>query len=273
VPLFTSGGRAMASRYEHLLVERDQGVAVVTVNRPDKLNALNEDVLLQLRAATEELSGGAGSVRAAILTGAGDRAFVAGADIAAMSKMTTTEALSFSRAGHRACTAIEQSPFPWIAAVNGFALGGGCELALACDFIYASDRAKIGQPEVNLGLMPGFGGTQRLARRLGPGLAREMVYTAVPLGADRALAVGLVNEVVPAEELMGRVREVAGAIASKAPLAIAASKRAILYGLETDLTSGNELEMNAFSSLFGTEDQREGTAAFLEKRKPNFVGR
>jgi enoyl-CoA hydratase len=262
----------MTSRYEHLLVEQADAVALVTVNRADKLNALNRAVLGEIVSAFTRLSEDEG-VRAVILTGAGDRAFVAGADIAAMSTMTTAEARAFAQLGHRACVAIEDAPFPVIAAVNGFALGGGCELALACDFIYASDNAKIGQPEVNLGLMPGFGGTQRLVRRVGPALAREMIYTAVPLSADRALAVGLVNAVVPAADLMNRVREVAATIAGKAPLAVASSKRAILRGAEADLTTGNELEMHAFSSLFGTEDEREGTTAFLQKRKPTFRGR
>jgi enoyl-CoA hydratase len=263
----------MTNSHEHLVVERTDGVALVTVNRPDKLNALDANVLRELRAAVEDLSTLDGEVRVGILTGAGDRAFVAGADIAAMSRMSTAEALEFSRAGHAVCSALEESAFPWIAAVNGFALGGGCELALACDFIVASDRAKIGQPEVNLGLMPGFGGTQRLGRRVGAARARELIYTATAIGADRAMEIGLVNEVVPAEELMDRVREIAGVIASKAPLAIAASKRTISHGLDAGLPAGNELEMNAFSSLFGTEDEREGTAAFLEKRKPNFTGR
>jgi enoyl-CoA hydratase len=263
----------MSSEYETLLVEREGAVAVVTINRPEKLNALDRAVLRDLDAAFLALSAPEAQVRAVVLTGAGGKAFVAGADIAAMSQLSTHEARLFAEIGHRVCDRIEASPFPVIAAVEGFALGGGCELALACDFIYASERAKLGQPEVNLGLMPGFGGTQRLARRVGVGIAREMIYTAAIFDAARALAAGLVNEVYPSEELMARARKTAATIATKAPLAVCASKRVILNGVDAPLPTGNELEIQAFSALFGTEDQREGTAAFLEKRRPDFRGR
>ena len=261
--------------YQDLLVEQAEAVATITINRPDKLNALNRSVLKELAASIEALENAEGDTRprVAILTGAGDKAFVAGADIAEMSKMTTAEAKTFSDAGHRVAHALEAAPFVVIAAVNGFALGGGCELALAADFIYASDKARFGQPEVNLGLMPGFGGTQRLARRVGLGLARELIYSGEPLNAERALAIGLVNEVVPHEKLLERVREVAKKIAGKAPLAIAAAKRAMARGFDQDLIGACELEATAFSGLFGSEDQREGTAAFLEKRKAVFRGR
>jgi enoyl-CoA hydratase len=257
--------------YEFIVVTEEAGVATVVVNRPDKLNALNRAVIDELADAVEGLDRGA-RPRAAILTGAGDRAFVAGADIAAMSEMGTAAAKSFSDAGHAVCTRIEQAPFPFIAQVNGFALGGGTELALACDFIYASDKAKFGQPEVGLGLMPGFGGTQRLARRIGQGLAREIIYTGDPIGAERALEIGLVNAVVPHTELAARVLAVAKKIASRGPLAVAASKRAILRGFEADLAGGCELEAQAFAALFGSNDQKEGTRAFLEKRQPAFNG-
>ena len=255
-----------------ILVTQQDGIAKIVVNRPDKLNALNRTVIDELTRAVTGLFG-SGGPRAAILTGAGQRAFVAGADIAEMSTMTAAEAKSFADAGHRLCQLIEEAPFPVIAAVHGFALGGGCELALACDFIYASDKARFGQPEVALGLMPGFGGTQRLARRVGPGRARELIYTGDHVTADAALAMGLVNAVVPVAELDERVQAVAGKIAQKAPLAITASKRVILRGLETDLVAGCELEAQAFSSLFGSEDQKEGTKAFLEKRTPTFNAR
>lgn len=258
--------------YEFIVVTEEAGVATVTVNRPDKLNALNRTVIDELADAVDELRCGA-RPRVAILTGAGDRAFVAGADIAEMSEMGTATAKSFSDAGHMVCARIEQSPFPFIAQVNGFALGGGTELALACDFIYASDKAKFGQPEVGLGLMPGFGGTQRLARRVGQGLAREIIYTGDPIGADRALEIGLVNAVVPQADLAAKVLAVARKIASRAPLAVTASKRAILHGFEADLAAGCELEAQAFSSLFGSNDQKEGTRAFIEKRQPTFTGR
>ena len=259
--------------FESVLLERSEHLVVLTINRPEKLNSLNSLVLRELTTAVRTLSETLPLPRCAILTGAGDKAFVAGADIAEMSAMSVAEAKAFSDAGHALCAAIELAPFPFIAAVNGFALGGGCELALSCDFIYASERAKFGQPEVNLGLMPGFGGTQRLARRVGLGLSRELVYTGEAISAERALSIGLVNEVVPKESLLERARETAAKIASRAPLAVSASKRVMLRGSDTDLGTANELEATAFSALFGSLDQREGTRAFLEKAKPSFTGR
>ncbi len=261
----------MATTYETLLFEVQDKTATITVNRPDKLNALNPTVIRELTRAVYEVSNS--DAGAAIVTGAGDKAFVAGADIAAMSKMSTTEAKAFSDAGHRLAWHIEQSAVPFIAAVNGFALGGGTELALACDFIYASEKARFGQPEVNLGLMPGFGGTQRLARRIGIGRARELVYTGDLVNADESLRIGLINRVVPPGELMVAAREVAAKISSKAPVAIARCKRVMALGADTDLATACELEASAFHGLFGTEDAREGTRAFLEKRAPKFEGR
>jgi enoyl-CoA hydratase len=258
--------------YEFIVVTEKDGVATVVVNRPDKLNALNRAVIDELADAVDGLGRGP-RPRVAILTGAGDKAFVAGADIAEMSELGTVEAKSFSDAGQGVCARIEQALFPFIARVNGFALGGGTELALACDFIYASDKARFGQPEVGLGLMPGFGGTQRLARRIGQGLAREIVYSGEPVSAQRALEIGLVNAVVPHVELEARVLAVAQKIASRAPLAVTASKRAMLRGFDADLATGCELEAQAFAALFGTDDMREGTRAFLEKRQPTFRGR
>lgn len=259
-------------RYETLLVEHDGGVAVVTVNRPDKLNSLSLAVIRELTAAVIGLGESDPPTRAAILTGAGDKAFVAGADISEMSAMNAAQAKAFSDAGHRLGLVIEAAPFPVIAAVNGYALGGGCEIALCCDFIYASDKARFGQPEVNLGLMPGFGGTQRLARRVGLGRAREMIYTAEPISADRALGIGLVNEIVPHAELLAKVKAVAQKIAGKAPVAIASSKRVMARGFDADLGVASELEATAFSALFDTQDMREGTQAFMEKRAAKFVG-
>jgi enoyl-CoA hydratase len=255
-----------------ILLERDGHVAIVTLNRPDKLNALNEQLLQELGAAVAELSRDA-AVRCAILTGAGEKAFAAGADIAAMSEMTATRAKQFAEMGHAIGHALETAHFPVIAAVNGFALGGGCELALACDFIYASDKAKFGQPEVNLGVIPGFGGTQRLARRVGDARARELCMTGDMVGAEEALRIGLVNTVVPHAELLAKVREVATKIAAKGPLAIAAAKRVILRGADVPLPTANELEATAFAALFGTSDQREGMKAFVEKRAAKFEGR
>jgi enoyl-CoA hydratase len=255
-----------------VLVERDGDLVTLTLNRPEKLNALSRELLAELARAVHELAQDAG-VRCAILTGAGEKAFAAGADIAAMSELTPTQAKQFAEAGHRIGHAIEALPFPVIAAVNGFALGGGCELALACDFIYASDKAKLGQPEVNLGVIPGFGGTQRLARRVGEARARELCMTGDTLGAEEALRIGLVNAVVPHAELLPRVREVAKKIASKGPLAVAAVKRVVARGADVPLPTANELEATAFAALFGSHDQREGMKAFLEKRAARFEGR
>lgn len=257
--------------YETLIVERDGAVATVTINRPGKLNALNAAVVRELTLVAADLA--RADARAVVVTGAGEKAFVAGADISEMSSMTPAQAQAFSEAGHRLGRALEEAPFACIAAVNGFALGGGCELALACDFIYASDHAKFGQPEVNLGLMPGFGGTQRLARRVGLGRARELVYSADVIGADEALRIGLANAVFPRAELLAKARATAIKIASKAPLAIAASKRAMLLGFDADLATANQLEATAFATLFGSDDQREGTRAFLDKRAATFQGR
>jgi enoyl-CoA hydratase len=259
--------------FETLLVEQSEHLVVLTINRPDKLNALNSLVIRELTLAVRALAELEPAPRCAILTGAGDKAFVAGADIAQMSTMSVAEAKAFGDAGHALCAAIEAAAVPVIAAVNGFALGGGCELALACDFIYAAEHAKFGQPEVNLGLMPGFGGTQRLTRRVGAGLARELIYTADAISAERALAIGLVNQVVPKQELLQRARDTAAKIASKGPLAVSAAKRVIGRGSDADLATGNELEATAFAALFGSADQREGTRAFLAKQNPTFTGR
>ena len=199
--------------YETITTETSDGVATLTLNRPDKLNALNELLLIEVRGALLTLAQDR-TVRALIVTGAG-KAFAAGADIAAMCEMPPATAKAFADAGHAVADALESAPFPSIAAVNGFALGGGCELAMACDFIYASDKAKFGQPEVNLGVIPGFGGTQRLARRVGLGKARELCYTGDIIGAEEALRIGLVNAVFAPDELLARVREVARKIASR----------------------------------------------------------
>lgn len=258
------------ANYETLLVEESDSVTTITINRPDKLNALNSTVIRELTRAVYDIGSG---TRAAIITGAGEKAFVAGADIAAMAEMTTTEAKAFSDAGHRLCSHVEQSSVPFIAAVNGFALGGGTELALACDFIYGSDKARFGQPEVSLGLMPGFGGTQRLARRVGIGRARELIYTGAHIKAEEALQLGLINRLVPAAELTEAVTQAAQKIASQAPLAVSASKRVMALGADADLRTACELEATAFAGLFGTKDMKEGTRAFVEKRKHQFEGR
>ncbi len=255
-----------------VLIERDDGVVTLTLNRPDKLNALDEALLRDLAQALASLEDDP-AARVAILTGAGDRAFVAGADIAAMAEMSPTQASRFASLGHRVGVLLEEARIPIIAAVNGFALGGGCELALCCDFIYASDRARFGQPEVGLGVIPGFGGTQRLARIVGVARARELCITGDVVGADEALRIGLVNAVVAHAELRSKVKEVAVRIASRAPLAVGSIKRVVRRGADAPLASANELEATAFAALFGTHDQREGMRAFLEKRTPSFQGK
>ncbi|MBK6696297.1 MAG: enoyl-CoA hydratase/isomerase family protein [Myxococcales bacterium] len=254
-----------------VLFEIAAHVATVTINRPDKLNAINDDVLHELASVVERMAEDR-SLRCAILTGAGEKAFVAGADIARMSTMSVAEAQTFATLGQSILARIEALPFPVIAAVNGFALGGGCEIALACDFIYASDKAKLGQPEVNLGVIPGFGGTQRLARRVGVGLARELCYTGDIVAAAEALRIGLVNKVVPAADLMTEARATAAKIAAKGPLAIGACKRVLLEGPEEALPAACAREATAFAQLFATADQREGMAAFVAKRTAEFRG-
>ncbi len=251
--------------------ETDGAVTTVTIARPDKLNALSAEVLSDLLAAFVAMAESESRPRAVVMTGEG-KAFVAGADIAAMAKLEPVQAKRFAEQGHTLGNLLESLPFPVIAAVNGFALGGGCELALACDFIFASETAKFGQPEVKLGVIPGFGGTQRLARRVGVGKARELVYTGDIISAAEALRIGLVNAVLPAAELLSHSLATAKKIAEMGPLAIAAAKRVTLRGEDQALTTANELEATAFASLFGTADQREGMAAFLEKRPAKFSG-
>ncbi len=254
-----------------LLVAREEGIVTATLNRPEKLNALNRELIESLARAVSELSADP-SVRVLVLTGAGEKAFAAGADIEAMREMSPAQAKGFADLGHRVGAALEAAHFAVIGAINGFALGGGCELALACDFLYASDRAKFGQPEVNLGVIPGFGGTQRLSRRVGIGRARELCFTGDIIDAEEAKRIGLVNAVVPGAELLAKVADVAKKIASKGPLAIAQCKRVILRGEDVALNVANELEAQAFAGLFGSHDQREGMGAFLEKRKAAFRG-
>jgi enoyl-CoA hydratase len=250
---------------------REGVLAIVTINRPDTLNSLDRATLEALRHVLSEL--GKSDARVAILTGAGGRAFVAGADIAAMSKMSPAEALEFARLGQAVFAAIEALPLPVIAAVDGFALGGGCELALACDFIYASDKLKIGQPEVKLGVLPGFGGTQRLSRRVGLGMARELIYSGRTLGHAEALRIGLVNAVHPRAELLDAARKTALEIAAMSPSALMLAKRAMQEGADIALAPAIELEAQAFSRCFELPDQREGMAAFLEKRPAKFSER
>jgi enoyl-CoA hydratase len=262
--------------YENLRLELADGIATLTVSREKQLNALNEATLRELLHALETLtvpSAVAAGVRALIVTGAGEKAFVAGADIAELSGLSATESLALSGLGHRVMDRLEALPVPTIAAVNGFALGGGCELALSCDLVYASEKARFGLPEVGLGVIPGFGGTQRLSRLLGRQRAKEIIFTGEMVDAARAKEIGLVLDVVPPSDLLEHCRAVARKIAAKAPLAITEAKRAIEWGANTDLGTANALERQAFALLFGTDDQEEGMKAFLEKRTPKFLGR
>ncbi len=251
--------------------ERRGAVALLTLDRPDARNALDRATLgaLEERIALVERDE---AVRAVVLTGAG-RAFAAGADIAQMRAMTPAEAESFSRLGHRVFAALEALRVPTIAAVNGYALGGGCVLACSCDWIYASEKARFGQPEVNLGIIPGFGGTSRLVRRVGLAMAKELVLTGAPIAAEEALRIGLVNRVLPPEELLARAVSVGELIASKGPLAVASAKRVMQEGQDVDPRVAYALEQQAFGLVFATEDRSEGISAFLEKREPVFKGR
>ena len=247
-------------------------VATVTIDRPEARNALDQPTLAAVLAAFDAIDRDA-AVRCAILTGAGDRAFIAGADIKAMAELDRDGGQAFSAAAQAAADKIEGARVPVIAAVNGFALGGGCELALACDFIYASRTAQFGQPEVGLGVLPGIGGTQRLPRRVGQAHARELIFSGRIIDAAEALRIGLANVVVEPGELMAKVNEVAAQIATKAPLAVAAAKRAVRDGGDLPQVAGMELERDLFGRMFATQDQKEGMRAFIEKSAPQWTGR
>ena len=240
-------------------------VGIITINRPKALNALNEDVLKDIEAAFDAVD--LSEIRAIIVTGAGEKSFVAGADIAAMSNMSKVEGRRFGEFGNDIFRKLEMLPMPTIAAVNGFALGGGNELAMSCDIRYCSDNAVFGQPEVGLGITPGFGGTQRLVRLVGMGIAKEMLYSGKNIKADQALKIGLVNGVCKQEELMPTVMKLAERIASNAPIAVRNVKRAITNSVLADLDHAIMIEQKCFADCFETEDQVEGMAAFLEKRK------
>lgn len=250
---------------EYILYEQKDAVAVLTINREKALNALNSQVLDELRETLDAIK--TDEVRCLIITGAGQKSFVAGADIAEMSGLTKLEAESFGGKGNYVFRKIENLPIPVIAAVNGFALGGGCELAMSCDIRICSDNAVFGQPEVGLGITPGFGGTQRLARLIGPGMAKQMIYTARNIKAEEALRVGLVNAVYPQEELMAAAEKMAQTIAKNAPIAVRHCKKAINEGLDTDMDEAITIECKLFGNCFETEDQRYGMAFFLDKNK------
>ena len=257
--------------FANLLVERDDAVAIVTVNRPKVMNALNVQTLGELERAMAALAGDDG-IRAIVVTGAGEKAFVAGADISELAALTPAAARDHAARGQQVFTLIERLGKPVVAAINGFALGGGCELAMACTIRIAAATAKLGQPEINLGLVPGFAGTQRLPRLVGAGRALELLLVGDPIAAEEAWRIGLVNKVVPPAELMDEARRVAKALALKAPLAVGYILDAVRAGGEMPLAEGQAHEASLFGLAAATDDMREGTRAFLEKRKPEFKG-
>lgn len=257
--------------YDTLLVQTENGICTVTINRPEKLNALSKAVFDDLNKALDEIAGNP-AIQSVIITGAGAKAFVAGADITEFSGLNKDQARALAKRGQDTFLRIENSPKPIVAAVNGFALGGGCELAMACHFRLASENAKFGQPEVNLGLIPGYGGTQRLVQLVGKGKAIELLISAQMMDANEARQYGLVNYVTTAESLIGKTKEILSVINSKAPLAVAGCIRAA-NAVFDEAQNGYHTEIEEFGNAFATEDMKEGTAAFLEKRKANFKGR
>ena len=256
---------------DYVTINFDDNVATLTIDRQEKLNALDPQVVEEIGQALLELE--AEGPRAIVVTGAGERAFIAGADIGAMSVMSPLEAKRFSEIGHAAMALLDRSPIPTIAAVNGFALGGGCEVALACDIRIAAENATFGFPEVGLGILPGMGGTQRLPRLVGPALAKELIFTGRRISAEEAREIGLVNRVVAEGEALDAARELAAGISDNGPLAVRHAKAAANRSLDVDLISGLEYEADQFALLFATEDAREGMTAFSDKRKPKFEGR
>ncbi|AQS53779.1 Short-chain-enoyl-CoA hydratase [Jeotgalibaca dankookensis] len=256
-------------QYETLLIEKKDGIGTLTINRPKSLNALNSQVLQELHDAFIAIDQDK-DIHVLIVTGSGEKAFVAGADIKEMKEKHALAGREFSNFGNKVFSLLDNLSQPTIAAVNGFALGGGCELALACDIRIGSENAKFGQPEVGLGIIPGFGGTQRLSRLVGPAKAKELIYTGKVIKSEEAETIGLLNAVVPIEELLDEANKMATMILKQAPLAVKASKEAINRGLEMDLSHALALEAEMFGILFSTEDQKEGMTAFTEKRKATF---
>lgn len=255
--------------YQNILFDIEDGVGIVTINRPKALNALNTATLKELKNVFEKIAKDK-KVRAVVITGSGEKAFVAGADISEMAKYNPLKADEFATLGQGVTVAIENCPKPVIAAVNGFALGGGTELAMSCDFIYAGANARFGQPEIKLGIIPGFGGTQRLARLAGKAIAKELVLTGDMIDAEEARRIGLVNKLFPPEMLLDEAKKTARRIAAFSQVAVRASIDTINKGLDVDLPNGLLLERQAFAILCSTKDQKEGMKAFIEKRKPEF---
>ncbi|HWQ77046.1 MAG TPA: short-chain-enoyl-CoA hydratase [Syntrophomonas sp.] len=258
--------------YENLILEKEGALAILYINRPQALNALNNATLLEMKDVVAAVRDDP-AIDVLIVTGTGNKAFVAGADIAFMQSLTAVEGRAFGALGQEVFRMIEAMEKPVIAAVNGFALGGGCELAMCCDFRIAAANAKFGQPEVGLGITPGFGGTQRLPRLVGAGMAKQMLFTADVIDAAEALRIGLVNAVVATDALMVYVKEVADRIISKGKLAVRLTKAAVNEGLQTDIDRAMTIEADLFGLCFSTEDQKEGMSAFIEKRPPQFAGK
>ena len=257
--------------YENIIFKVEGGIATITFNRPKAMNALNAALIEEFSRALDEIAADE-DIRVLILTGAGDKAFVAGADITELATYNSLQAKSFAAFGHAAIAKLQELPAAVIGAVNGFALGGGNEIAIACDFIYASENAKFGLPEINLGLMPGFGGTQRLPRLIGKNMAKEMIFTGKMISASEALQIGLVNKVLPPESLMEEVKKTAAEIASKGKVSLRQAKQAINNGLNVDLKTGCNMEIDGFALCMASPDAKEGTTAFVEKRKAEFKG-
>lgn len=257
--------------YDNIIFQVKDRIATITFNRPKALNALSVDLMNELSCALYEISENE-DIKVLILTGAGEKAFVAGADITEIATFNTLQAKFFTEKGHETINKLQELPIPVIAAVNGFALGGGCEIALACDFIYASEKAKFGLPEINLGLIPGFGGTQRLPRLIGMNMAKEMIFTGKIISAEEASKLGLVNKVCPVEALMDEVMKTAKTMASKGKVSLRGAKESVNTGMNTDLTTGCKYEIDAFALCIASEDAKEGTSAFMEKRKADFKG-
>lgn len=261
----------MTMEYRFLRIAEHDAVAVMAISAPKTLNALNTDILREIDAYLDSFD--AACFRCLIVTGDGEKAFVAGADISEMASLDVAQGRDFGARGAAVFRKLEKLPVPVIAAVNGFALGGGCELAMACDIRICSDNAKFGQPEVGLGIIPGFSGTVRLSRLVGMGMAKQLIYTGKVIKADEALRIGLVNAVVPQEELMDKALEIANQIVAQAPLAVKAAKRCMHAEYDMEADEAIRFESGVFGECFATADQKEGMAAFLEKRKPSFSGK
>jgi enoyl-CoA hydratase len=258
--------------YNNLLFEAVEGIATITFNRPKVLNAMNPETTIELKDAITKCIDDEG-IRVVILTGAGDKAFVAGADIPAMQTKEPSEALSIMERGHEVLRLIEIMPKPVIAVINGFALGGGLEISLSCDVRFASEKAIFGQPEILLGIIPGWGGTQRLPRIIGMGLAKELILGGGQIDAKRAFDIGLVNRVYPSDQLLAETKKFATKLAALPPFTIKMAKHSMNFGYDLALDNANRLEMECCAQCFSTKDQKEGMKAFLEKRKPTFIGR